>query len=212
MSSKRVARFNTLVVDHLLSRLDRAHQENFSECRLFDTDGSKYLLQREQKNPNKIRLSFSLAAFTDNIAVASNLIPIAADLSARYQGDCQISSDSGGSYQLVVTIQLDTLHSLHPTQQLQYLQGIACIRADVLCWPLRLLLYTKAQSCICPANNTMPLSEKAANLRHVTAQSTATYVLPLGGPVNCLSTSSSQFHTCHHVLYCAFQLHTLTLP
>ena len=151
MSNKRTARFNSLVVDHLLSRLDRAHQEDFSECRLFDSDGSKYLLQREQETPNKIRLSFSLVAFADNVAVAGSLIPIAADLSARYQGHCQMSSDSGGSYQLVVTVQLDTLRSLHPTQQLQYLQGIACIRADVLCWPLRLLLCTEAQSCLSPA-------------------------------------------------------------
>lgn len=156
MSSKRIARFNTLVVDHLLSRLDRAHQENFSECRLFDSDGSKYLLQREQETPNKIRLSVSLAGFTDNIAVAGNLTSLAADLSARYQGHCQISSDSGGSYQLVVTLQLDSLHSLHPTQQLQYLRGIASIRADVLCWPLRLLLCIEAQSCICPASALCP--------------------------------------------------------
>lgn len=140
MSGKRSARFNTLVVDHLVSRLDPAHQENFSECRLFDTDGSKYLLRREQQTPNKIRLSFSLAAFADNIAVAGSLEAIAADLSARHRECCQISSDVESSYQLAVTINLDTVQSLHPTQQLQYLQATACIRADTLCWPLRLLL------------------------------------------------------------------------
>lgn len=140
MSSKRIARYNTLVVDHLISRLDRAHQGNFSECRLFDTDGSKYLLQQDQEIPDKIRLSFSLAAFADNVAVAGSLGPIAADLSVRYCGHCQISSDLEGSYQLVVTVQFATLQSLHSTQQLQYFQGIACIRADVLCWPLRLPL------------------------------------------------------------------------
>ena len=137
MSGKRTARFNTLVVDHLVSRLDRAHQDNFSECRLFDSDGSKYLLQREQETPNKIRLSFSLAAFADNTAVAGSLSAIAADLSARYQGHCQIASDAEWSYQLVVTFQLDTLQSLPPAQQLQYLQVAGCIRADILCWPLR---------------------------------------------------------------------------
>ena len=174
MSSKRFARYNTLVVDHLVSRLDRAHQENFSECRLFDSDGSKYLLQREQETPNKIRLSFSLAAFADNIAVAGSLRSIAADLSERFRGHCQISSDLEGSYQLVVTVQLDTLQSLEPTQQAQYLQGIACIRADVLCWPLRLLLCTSKLHL--PWRNTVSLSEQVALLRHRNAQRTATCV------------------------------------
>ena len=154
MSGKRIARFNTLVVDHLVSRLDPAHQENFSECRLFDTDGSKYLLQREQHSPNKIRLSFSLAASADNKAVADSLELIAADLSARHRDCCQISSDVEGSYQLAVTIQLDKVQSLHPAQQLQCLQGIGCIRADILCWPLRLLLCPQVETAIalpCPS-------------------------------------------------------------
>lgn len=137
--SKRFARFNTLVVDHLVSRLDRTQKENFSECRLFDSDGSKYLLQREQEDPNKIRLSFSLAEFAANIAVAASLSTIAADLSAQHHRYCEMCTDVEGSYQLVLTIQLDTLQSENPALQLQYLQSIGCIRADILCWPLRLL-------------------------------------------------------------------------
>ncbi|KAL3140954.1 hypothetical protein ABBQ32_005478 [Trebouxia sp. C0010 RCD-2024] len=135
--SKRFARFNTLVVDHLVSRLDRTQKENFSECRLFDSDGSKYLLQREQEDPNKIRLSFSLAEFAANIAVAASLSTIAADLSAQHHRYCEMCTDVEGSYQLVLTIQLDTLQSENPALQLQYLQSIGCIRADILCWPLR---------------------------------------------------------------------------
>lgn len=141
MSSKRIARFNTLLVDHLICRLDRTQQENFSECRLFDSDGSKYLVQREQGNPTKMSLSFSLAGFADNMAVAGSLSNIAAELSARHDRHCQISTSVEGTYQLVLTIQLDTLQSLHSTLQLQFLQSVSCIRADMLCWPLRLLLF-----------------------------------------------------------------------
>ena len=137
MSNKRIARFNTLLVDHLVSRLDRTQKDNFSECRLFDSDGSKYLLQREQEDPDKSRLSFSLAAFADNAAVAASLALIAADLSARHCRYCEICTNVEGSYQLVLTIQLDTLQSMNPTLQLQCLQSIGCIRADILCWSLR---------------------------------------------------------------------------
>ena len=137
MSAKRVARYNALVVDYLVARADRSQQANHSESRLFDTDGSKYLLQHEQDIPNQIRLSLSLAAFTDNLGVARSLASITADLHAKHQEYCSIRSDADGQYQLVVIIQLDALQRLDPIQQLSRLQAIGCIRADVLCWPLR---------------------------------------------------------------------------
>lgn len=148
MSARRLSRYNTLVVDYLMSRLDRAQQANFSECRLFDSDGSKYLLQREQNTPDKIRLSFALAAFNDNKAVANTMDNIAAALSTRYHGHCKVCSDTDGAYQLILTLQLDSLQSLDSTQQLNYLQDVGSIRAGTLCWPLRQVIsLASIQAC-----------------------------------------------------------------
>ena len=137
MSARRLTRHNTLVVDYLISRLDRAQEATFSECRLFDSDGSKYLLQREQDTPDKIRLSFALAAFADNKAVSDNIDTIAAALNTRHHRNCKVCSNTDGPYHLIVTIQLDSLRSLDSSQQSHCLQIVGSIRADTLCWPLR---------------------------------------------------------------------------
>ena len=89
MTTKRVARYNTPVLETLQSRLESAPQSEFSECRLFDTDGSKYLLQREQ---DVFRVSFSLAGFADNVAVSTNLIPILHELQTRHESICRVST------------------------------------------------------------------------------------------------------------------------
>lgn len=136
MSTKRVARYSTLVLETLQSRLDSPPQSEFSECRLFDTDGSKYLLQREQDSPNVFRVSFSLAGFADNLAVSTNLITIVHELQVRNESICQVSTGQG-TYQVKFEILCDRLLGLGPAQQLSLLQSIASMRADVLCWPLR---------------------------------------------------------------------------
>ncbi len=136
MSAKRAARHNTLVVEFLQSRLDSAHRADFSECRLFDSDGSKYLLQREQDTPDVIRLSFALAGSSSNAAVSANLASITADLQVRHQGHCHVSSGEG-TYQVKIDLLCDSLIEITPAQQLSCLQRIACVRADTLCWPLR---------------------------------------------------------------------------
>lgn len=130
MTTKRVARYNTLVLETLQSRLESAPQSEFSECRLFDTDGSKYLLQREQ---DVFRVSFSLAGFADNVAVSTNLTPILHELQTRHESICRVSTGPG-TYQVEFEILCDRLK---PAQQLSLFQSIASMRADVLCWPLR---------------------------------------------------------------------------
>ncbi|DBA70677.1 TPA: hypothetical protein ACH3X2_012055 [Trebouxia sp. C0005] len=136
MSAKRVARHNTLVFETLQSRLGSAPQSEFSECRLFDTDGSKYLLQREQDAPNVFRVSFSLAGFTENAAVSTNLASIVHELQTRNESVCRVSTGQG-TYQVKFEILCDRLLALKPAQQLSLFQSVASVRADVLCWPLR---------------------------------------------------------------------------
>lgn len=136
MSTKRLVRYSTLVLETLQSRLDSSPQSEFSECRLFDTDGSKYLLQREQDSPNVFRVSFSLAGFADNVAVSTNLIPISHELQARHERICRVSTGQG-TYQVKFEILCDRLLGLERAQQLNLLQSIASVRADVLCWRLR---------------------------------------------------------------------------
>ena len=136
MCAKTTARHNKLVVEFLQSRLVPAHQSDFSECRLFDSDGSKYLLQRDQESPGVFRLSFSVAGMSFNTAVATSLPTIRGDLQARYQGSCRVSAEEG-AYQLKLHILCDSLLGLDPARQLHLLQQIASVRADILCWPLR---------------------------------------------------------------------------
>ncbi|DBA87368.1 hypothetical protein WJX77_006866 [Trebouxia sp. C0004] len=136
MSAKRFARCNTLVLETLQSRLESAPQSEFSECRLFDSDGSKYLLQREQDAPSLFRVFFSLAGFTDNEAVSTNLTPIMLELQARNESICRVSTGQG-TYQLKFEVLCDRLLGLEPAQQLSMFQSIASVRADILCWPLR---------------------------------------------------------------------------
>lgn len=136
MSAKRVGRHNTLVFETLQSRLGSAPQSEFSECRLFDTDGSKYLLQREQDAPNVFRVSFSLAGFTENAAVSTNLASIVHELQTRNESVCRVSTGQG-TYQVKFEILCDRLLALKPAQQLSLFQSVASVRADVLCWPLR---------------------------------------------------------------------------
>ena len=136
MSTKRVARYNTLVLETLQRRLASTPQSEFSECRLFDSDGSKYLLQRDQDAPNVFRVSFSLAGSADNVAVSTNLTPIMHELQARNKSICRVSTGPG-TYQVTFEILCDRLIGLKPAQQLSLFQSIASVRADVLCWPLR---------------------------------------------------------------------------
>lgn len=136
MTAKRVARYNTLVLETLQSRLGSAPQTEFSECRLFDSDGSKYLLQREQDGPSVFRVSFSLAGFADNVAVSTNLTPIMHELQAQNENICRVSTGQG-TYQVKFEILCDRLLDLKPAQQLSLFQSIASVRADILCWPLR---------------------------------------------------------------------------
>lgn len=136
MSAKRVARHNTLVFESLQSRLESWNENEFSECRLFDTDGSKYLLQRDQDTPGVIRLSFSLAGCAENAAVSASLPAITDDLQARNQDICRVSAGQG-SYQLRFEILYDALLGIGPARQLSCFRNIASVRADTLCWPLR---------------------------------------------------------------------------
>ena len=136
MSTKRVARHNTLVLETLQTRVQSVPQIEFSECKLFDSDGSKFLLQREQDAPNAFRVSFSLAGFADNVAVSTNLTSITHELQARNESICRVSTGQG-TYQVKYEILCDRLLGLGPAQQLSLFQSIASVRADVLCWPLR---------------------------------------------------------------------------
>ena len=136
MSTKRDTRHNPLIIEFLKTKVQPSQQADSSECRLFDDDDTKYLLQREQDAPSVIRLSVSLAGFTENPALSANLAAVASDLQSRYQDVCRVVAGSG-SCQLKVDILCDSLLSLSAQQQLTQLHNIASIRADTLAWPLR---------------------------------------------------------------------------
>ena len=136
MSTKRDTRHNALIVEFLQNKLQPSKQADSSECRLFDDDGSKYLLQREQDTPTVIRLSVSLAGFTEYPALSANLDAVVSDLQSKYQGVCRVVAGAG-SCQLKIDILCDSLLSLSAQQQLTQLHNIASIRADALAWPLR---------------------------------------------------------------------------
>ena len=136
MSAKRATRHNGLIVEFLQSKIQPAQQVESSECRLFDDDGSKYLLQREQETPNVIRLSVSLAGFAEYAALSASLSAVSSDLQSRYQSVCRVVPGAG-TCQLKLDIFCDQLLSLSAEQQLAKIKNIASVRADTLTWPLR---------------------------------------------------------------------------
>ena len=136
MSTKRITLYHPLIVEFLQSKIQPAQQSDSSECRLFDDDGSKYLLQREQDAPNVIRLSVSLAGFAEYPALSNKLAALTSDLQSKYQGACRVLA-GGGSCQIKVELLCNSLLSLDAEQQLTQLLSIASIRADALTWPLR---------------------------------------------------------------------------
>ena len=136
MSTKRATRHNAMIVEFLQSKIQPAQQVEFSECRLFDDDGSKYLLQREQELPNVIRLSISLAGFADYAALSASLTAVAADLQSRYQNVCRVVPGVG-TCQLKLDILCEQLLSLSAEQQQAKVQSMASVRADTLTWLLR---------------------------------------------------------------------------
>ena len=133
MATKPVHR---LVLNFLQSCVDGAHQNDECEARLYDSNGSKYLLTRNTKIANLITLSVSINGFRDNKAVAQNIRPIQSDLQQRYGEVCVVTSEQK-AYQFVLELNSDKLKRGEAAYRETVLHNIAAVQSYILGWPLR---------------------------------------------------------------------------
>lgn len=125
-----------LVLSFILSCVDGSHHKDECESRLFDSNGSKYLLTRELKTEDLIRLSISIAGFKDNQAVAQNSHEIQKYLQHRYGEPCVVSTEQK-AYHFVLEIHTAKLKALESNQRQAYLHEVAGVQSFILGWPLR---------------------------------------------------------------------------
>lgn len=125
-----------LVLHFLQSCLDGPHQKDECESRLFDNNGSKYLLIRELKSLDLIRLSTSIAGFQANQALADSISAIQKDLQHRFGEPCVVTTEQK-AYQFVLEFNIAKLKTLEPGLRQAYLQNVAAIQSFILGWPLR---------------------------------------------------------------------------
>lgn len=148
-----------LVLGFLQSCLDGAHQKDDCESRLYDGQGSKYLLTRQRSPVDLIRVSISIAGFRENEALAKNVAAIQRDLQHRF-GHIAAINTGKDAYQFVLEISSDKLKGSEPAYCEAYLQGVAAVQSNILGWPLRyaadLHLYTRsAHKTLCHDNLTI---------------------------------------------------------
>ena len=133
MATKAV---HPLVLGFLQSCLDGAHRKDECESRLYDGQGSKYLLTRQRSPSDLIRVAISIAGFRENVAVAESVGAIQRDLQHRF-GEVAIINTEQNAYQFVLEISSDMLKGSEPAYCETYLQGVAAVQSHILGWPLR---------------------------------------------------------------------------
>ena len=125
-----------LVLSFLQSCLDGTHQKDECESRLYDGQGSKYLLIRQRSPVDLITVSISIAGFRENEALAKDLAAIQRDLQRRF-GHIAVINTGQDAYQFVLEISSDKLKGSQPAYCETYLHGVAAVQSNILGWPLR---------------------------------------------------------------------------